>query len=263
MQSRNLMTFGKLIHLRRGVAPFGIAALLGGLTVLGAMSLASWTQSQNVTQEQDDPPPRGAVQKGAVQEGAVEGGSEEAAQDEGARPRPIRGIGRLRGPMQFQFNQQFGNGPGGVSFSRSSNNGVTTTVMKEGDQEVKLEETPDGIFLEIGRSYTRKDVDQLKSSHPELAKALEAFPTIADGNEVELSVRAVKKYEAVNEDDLKEEHPEAFEQYQRLVQMGQGNFDSGVEGLFGGEFGLQGIQEIELRHEKIRREMEKMIERMR
>ncbi|MBL8888986.1 MAG: hypothetical protein JNL67_03340 [Planctomycetaceae bacterium] len=258
MQSRNLMAFGRMIHLRRGVAPFGTAVWLVGFAILGGLTLAPWTANQEVVeqvvQEQDDPPPRGAV----------EGGSEEEVEAEEDLPRGIRGIGRLRGPRQFQFNQQFGNGAGGVSFSRSSSNGVTTTVMKEGDQEVKLEETPDGIFIEIGRSYTRNDVDQLKSSHPELAKALEAFPTIADGNEVELSVRAVKKYEAVNEDDLKEEHPEAYEQYQRLVQMGQGGFESGIDDLFGAEdFGLQGIQELEAHHERMRREMQKMLERIR
>lgn len=264
MQSRNLMTWGRVVHLRRGVAPVGIAAWLAGLTILGAMSLAPFAGNQEMVQEQDDPPARGAVQEGEAQEGAPEGGSDEAAEAEDIRPRGMRGIGRLRGPIQFQLNQQFGNGPGGVSYSRSSNNGVTTTVMKEGDQEVKLEETPDGIFLEIGKSYTREDVDQLKSSHPELAKALEAFPASADGNEIELSVRAVKKYEAVNEEDLKEEHPEAFEHYQRLVQMGQDNPDLGMGGLFFGaeELDVPGIPEIKEHQERIREHMEKLLERM-
>jgi hypothetical protein len=250
MRSTNWNLRPAAIRQRGGLAQVGVATWLVGLALLSGFSLVGWQPRQEKTQEQDDPPPRGAVQE-----------EEENAE---APPRGLRGIGRLRGPIQMQFNQILGGGPNGVSYSRSSNNGVTTTVMKEGDQEIKLEETPDGIFLEIGRSYTRKDVDELKTTHPELAKALEAFPTIADGNDVELSVRAVKKYEAVNEEDLKEEHPEAYEHYQKLVKMGEGGFSSDLGGqFFGGEMDLPGIQEIREQHERMRREMERMFEGIR
>lgn len=248
---------GELVRQRSGFVPFGVAAWFAGVAVLGGLTVLTWCPVQDPSQEQDEPPPRGAVQ-------------EQTETEEAPLPPAFRGIGRLRGPIQMQFNQQFGGGMGGgMSYSRSSSNGVTTTVMKEGDQEIKLEETPDGIFLEIGRSYTRKDVEQLKSSHPELAKALEAFPTVADGNDVELSVRAVKKYEAINADDLKEEHPEVFEQYQKLVKMGEGGFQPEFGGdflggdVFGGQFEMPGIQELREHQEKMRLEMEKMLERIR
>ncbi len=234
---------------RSGMAQVGMVAWMLGVTLLGGMTVWSWRPVQDRTQDQDEPPPRGAVQE------------EENAE----QPRGQRGIGRLRGPIQMQFNQQFSGGPnGGVAYSRSSNNGVTTTVLKEGDQEIKLEETPDGIFMEIRKSYTLQDVDQLKTSHPELAKALAAFPTVADGNDVELSVRAVKKFEAVNEEDLKEEHPEAHEQYIRIMKMGQGGFGSEFGGILeAGDFEPLGIQGIREHHQRIQREMERMLERLR
>lgn len=240
------------IRQRRGLAQLGVVTWLMSAVALGGMASLNWAPMQDPTQEQDEPPPRGAVQR------------QEEKVDEGKAllPPGLRGIGRLRGPIQMQFNQQFGGGnSGGISYSRSSSNGVTTTVMTEGDQVLKLEETSDGIFLEIGKSYTRKDIEQLKSTHPELAKALEAFPTVADGNEVELSVRAVKKYEAVNEEDLKEEHPEAYEQYLKLVEMGQGGFRGGFPD--GEDFELPGVGEIRAQHERMRQEVEKMLERIR
>ncbi|MDP1563358.1 MAG: hypothetical protein Q8M16_18405 [Pirellulaceae bacterium] len=241
-----------LMRQRRGLAQLGIVTWLMGAAALGGMTVLTWVPNQDPTQEQDEPPPRGAVLR---QEQKVD-------EEEAVLPRGLRGIGRLRGPIQMQFNQQFGGGTsGGISYSRSSNNGVTTTVMTEGDQQLKMEETSDGIFLEIGKSYTRKDVEQLKSTHPELAKALEAFPTVADGNDVELSVRAVKKYEAVNEEDLKEEHPEAYEQYLKLVEIGKGEFRGGFPG--GEGFEMPGIGEIRAQHERMRQEMEKMLERIR
>jgi hypothetical protein len=173
----------------------------------------------------------------------------------------------------MQFNQQFGNASGRM-YSRSTQNGVTTTVVKEQDQEIKIEETPDGIFMEIGRSYTLADVDTLRSSHPELAKALESFPQTADGLAVELSVRAVQKYEAINEDDLKEEHPEAFAQYRRVMDMGNGGVGLGAdEGIEGMGFAIPEIgfgpnvrqlrEEMRQQQEEMRRDIEKMLERIR
>jgi hypothetical protein len=234
-----------------------------GLAAAG-WAVASWN-SVGSAQDESPPPPRGAVPQ---EDRAEEGRAEQA--------RPGRlGIGRLRGPVMnmMQFNQQFGNA-GGHMYSRSTQNGVTTTVVKEQDQEIKIEETPDGIFMEIGRTYTRADVESLRSSHPELAKALESFPQTADGLAVQLSVRAVQKYEAINEDDLKEEYPEAFAQYRRVMAMGNGGSALGDEdGFEGMGFALPEIgfgpnvrqlrEEMRQQQEEMRRDIEKMLERIR
>lgn len=247
----------------RGLAWAILAAAGLGVTGLVVTGLAAaGGSSVGSVQDEAPPPPRGAVPQA------------EAQQDEPVRPGRL-GIGRLRGPVMnmMQFNQQFGNA-GGRSYSRSTQNGITTTVVKEQDQEIKIEETPDGIFMEIGRTYTRADVESLRSAQPELAKALESFPETADGVAVQVSVRAVQKYEAINEEDLKEEHPAAFEQYRRVQEMGNGGIGWGdaneVEGL---EFSLPEIgfgpdmkqlrEEMRQQQEEMRREIEKMLERIR
>jgi len=246
------------------IRAWGRWGVLAGLAAAG-VAVASWSPVGEA-QDEAPPPPRGAVPQ-------EEGGQE-------ARPGRL-GIGRLRGPVMnmMQFNQQFGGNGGGVSYSRSSQNGVTTTVVKESDREIKIEETPDGIFMEIGKSYTPADADALRSSHPELAKALSSFPQSADGLSLQVSVRAVQKYEAINEEDLKEEHPEAFAEYRRVMEMGQGGGGlggsglGGIGGLEGLEFGLPEIgfgpnvrqlrEEMKQQQEEMRRDIEKMLERIR
>lgn len=246
----------------RGTEPLGRWFALASWVAVGWV-VASWG-SVGAAQEEAPPPPKGAVPPQEALEEAPPG---------------RLGIGRLRGPimnmMQFnqQFNQQFGNASGRM-YSRSTQNGVTTTVVKEQDQEIKIEETPDGIFMEIGRNYTLADVESLRSSHPELAKALESFPQTADGLAVQVSVRAVQKYEAINEDDLKEEHPEAFAQYRRVIDMGNGGVGFGVdEGIEGLGFAVPEIgfgpnarqlrEEMRQQQEEMRRDIEKMLERIR
>ncbi len=230
----------------RDSSRLGWLVLLLCIGILFTFGLASG--GVNLAQDQDDPPPRGAVAPAE------------------AKPRNNQ-IGRLRAPIPImELNSRFNQS--GMSYSKSTRNGITTTQVKEADLEIKIEETPDGIFMEIGRSYTRDDLDQLRSSHPELATALEAFPTAADGYDVQLSVRAVKKYEAINEEDLKEEHPEAYEQYERIAKLTtqQGGF--GIQG-FGMELGMPElrpfprIQELREQQDEMRREIEKMMERIR
>lgn len=240
------------------IGSLGRWGILAGLAAAG-VAVASWS-SVGEAQDEAPPPPRGAVPQ------------DEAGQD--VRPGRL-GIGRLRGPVMnmMQFNQQFGGNGGGASYSRSSQNGITTTVVKEPTQEIKIEETPDGIFMEIGKLYTAADAEALRSSHPELAKALAAFPPSADGLSLELSVRAVQKYEAINEEDLKEEHPVAFAEYRRVMEMGQGGGLGGIGGLEGLEFGLPEIgfgpnirqlrEEMKQQQEEMRRDIEKMLERIR
>jgi hypothetical protein len=253
-----------------GLTKLGVStALVAGLW--GAYSLSGGLPRTHGWQDDELPPPRGAVPQ------------EQA--EAPINPRRPNAIGRLRGqfPGMMQFNQQFGQpfgGQGGMSYSRTVNNGVTTTIVKEGDQETKIEETPDGIFMEMGRTYTRNDLEALRSSHPELAKAMAAFPAQADGQEVQLSVRAVTKYEAINEEDLKDEHPEAYEHYRRLSKMGQPGGGGAVGDLFGdgfrerdfpfGGFGprfggdvLEEAEAILEQHEQLRQEMEKRFQRRR
>jgi hypothetical protein len=259
--------FGEWANLggSHAITTYGRGLALAILAAAG-LAAAGWS-SVGAAQDEAPPPPRGAVPQGEARQEAT-------PEDEPVRPGRL-GIGRLRGPVMnmMQFNQQFGNA-GGRSYSRSTQNGVTTTVVKESDQEIKIEETPDGIFMEIARTYTRADSESLKSLQPELAKALESFPETADGVAVEVSVRAVQKYEAINEDDLKEEHPMAFEQYRRVQAMGNGGLDwsdSGdIEGL---EFSLPEIgfgpnlkqlrEEMRQQQEEMRRDIEKMLERIR
>jgi hypothetical protein len=244
MQVKQTVKGGTLVDRRTGLAQFALVTWIVGVAAVGFVATLALGPAQDPTQEQDDPPPRGAVQA-----------------EEAPLPQGLGGIGRLRGgPMQMQFNQTFSNGTnGGISLTRSSSNGVTTTILKEADQEIKIEETPDGIFMEVGKSYTRSDVNELTTSHPELAKALAAFPTTADGISVELSVRAVKKYEAINEEGLKDEFPEAYEQYQRVLKMAQGGGRAGM--------GVGGILDIDQmfreRHERMQREMEEMLDLIR
>jgi hypothetical protein len=89
----------------------------------------------------------------------------------------------------------------------------------------------------------------------------------------------VQKYEAINEEDLKEEHPEAFAEYRRVMEMGQGGGGlggsglGGIGGLEGLEFGLPEIgfgpnvrqlrEEMKQQQEEMRRDIEKMLERIR
>ncbi len=200
-----------------GLAQILFIAGLAGLILVGAGSAVYQTPNQ----DQDEPPPKGAVEKPNVEEGGPE--------------KIPRGIGRGRVPQAMQIGGVAGSS-GGMSFSRSTVNGVTTSVLKERHQEIKLEETPDGIFLEIGRWYSRDDVEQLRPTNPELAKALEAFPSSADGASVELSVRVAQKYEAVNDEDLREEHPEAYETYLKISKIAKG-------GAAGFGFGIGGMQQ--------------------
>lgn len=235
---------------------------------MGALSGVAVAIAANPLQdEQTPPPPRGAVQGEVVQE-----------QEDDVVPLPFgnRQIGRLRGmlggPGMLQFNQAFGGPSGNRSISRSVANGITTTTVRESDREIKIEETPDGIFMEVTRSYTKDDLESLRDSHPELAKALEAFPNEADGQSVQVSVRAISKYEAINPDDLQEEHPEAFKEFQRIQGLMS---NSGSDSGFGGVLGFQGmdlemgdgfrmqLQEMDQLRDEMERRMERMLERIR
>ncbi|GEM_PF-1896871 len=125
-----------------------------------------------------------------------------------ANPKVNPNMGRLAEPF-------FGN----QSFSQSVQNGVTTTKMKQGGKEIEVEETPDGIFMNVINLYTLDDLEELNKSNPELAKVLEAFPREVNGESIDVSVRTTKRYEAINDEELETDYPEAFKAYKAVKEM--------------------------------------------
>jgi len=263
-----------LLVLSAGLSFVTVSAVMGGLAVVGQ---SLWAGHSDGTVEhggradwavQDDelPPPRGAI-----------------VEDETDEARPLRrnnAIGRLRGQFpgianNFQMNQVMGGGQQRAISQRSSN-GVTTTKVVEGDREITIEETPDGIFMAVAHSYGLEDLDQLREAHPELAAAMEAFPRSADGQEVQLRVQAVQRYEAINEEDLQDEHPEGYREYRRIKDLlaQGGGFRFGNQMNFGNMMELDGIElpvvpqmnlrqfrrEIQEEMEELREQMKKMMQ---
>ena len=74
---------------------------------------------------------------------------------------------------------------------------LSITIAENGTIEIKLI-----------RRYTRDDIDELKSKHPELAKQVSDFPTTVDGKAiVGLSFEIETLYTANSADELRTNHP--------------------------------------------------------
>ena len=181
----------------------------------------------------------------------------------GLPPVPPGGIGAA--PMQGQH-----------SLSRSMINGTTTTKLTTDTEEIAVEESDLGIFIQRTRKYGRGDVEQLRETQPKLAEAIEAFPQHEEGADLELVVKSSQRFEAIDLDELKKQ-PEAFKLYQTVrdayEQQGanMAGFNGGfpMQGFGGAPFGQldaqvqQQLKDAEQRMQQIQQRMQFQMQQMR
>lgn len=183
-------------------------------------------------------------QDGPLQGGQVREENQKEAEEAAPPPRPGNGKVVPDGPAIPGLPPVPPAGIGGVpiqgqhSLSRSMINGTTTTKLTTDIQEIAVEESDLGIFIQRTRKYGRGDVEELRETQPKLADAIEAFPQSEDGADLELVVKSSQRFEAIDLEELKKQ-PEAFKLY-KTVQDAYEQQGANMAGFNGG-FPMQGF----------------------
>ena len=106
-----------------------------------------------------------------------------------------------------------------VSSSTVTVNGVRTTKVNDNGRLFKFEEDPaSGITCYISERYSSDDLERLEKEQPELFMHLSAIPQTLGNSTVRVSVDVETKYHAASEDELKEQHPEAYQYFEKYVK---------------------------------------------
>ncbi len=137
----------------------------------------------------------------------------------GGMSRPVSG-----GPAYRSTSPSPTPAPVGVGPQVSYQNGTRTIKVNEGTREITIVDHPTtGIDIEIIRHYGPDQMQALKRRLPELSDYVELFPTEIDKAEISLNIGVKSKYTALTPDQLKSEHPDAYEIYSRYVQYRRSN----------------------------------------
>ena len=116
-------------------------------------------------------------------------------------------------------------GHGGMSISKSVNNGVTTINARSGDEKCVITEDPDnGIVVKLTQKYGPDQADEIAEEFPGLYMHLKSIPKNVDGAEVDVHVDVTRTFEAANEEELEDKHPAAFAAYEKYAKSNTANF---------------------------------------
>lgn len=92
-----------------------------------------------------------------------------------------------------------------------------TIEVNDDDREVLIRIEPNGrLFVRLTQTYN--DMERAARAAPELAGAIEGFPTRSGTTKVEMSLRLTSEYYASDEQDLEQAHPDVFSIYKQYLR---------------------------------------------
>ena len=123
---------------------------------------------------------------------------------------------------------------GGMSVSKSVRNGVTTINARSDGERCEIVDDPDnGITVKLTQRYGPDQAEEIAEEFPGLYMHLKSIPSNVDGAEVDVHVDVTRTFEAADKEELQEQHPMAFEAYEKYSQSA-----NGIPGRLGGFGGL-------------------------
>ena len=106
---------------------------------------------------------------------------------------------------------------GGVQFRRVNGNQVINA--REAKREIEIVVRPDGrISVNITRQYGPDELDRLLRREPTLEEYVKSFPRTAGDSDVELSIGLTSRFDAADEESLRDKDIAAFNLYRKYKQ---------------------------------------------
>lgn len=127
----------------------------------------------------------------------------------------------IRGAIIDGAGMTFSSSGGGLSIQSTTRDGVRTIKANDNGKKTEIVIDAEGfITVKHTRQYGPDDMEQLEKTHPDLIMHLQAIPKESGNHKVEVSLNITTDYDAENEADLKERHPEIFELYEKYTKSG-------------------------------------------